>query len=120
MAFYWSSALILSGSTVFLYLLHGFISLRFGRGPSIGTGITGSLIAALLLTGLGEGPWPYVPFAWAARFTSIWTVTSSGTPLESAASETDTAILVCTAATLLAASLSCLWFQRWEGRSADN
>ncbi|AIQ50014.1 hypothetical protein R70723_32140 [Paenibacillus sp. FSL R7-0273] len=120
MAFYWSSAFILSGSTVFLYLLHGFISLRFGRGPSIGMGITGSLIAALLLTGLGEGIWPYVPFAWAARFTSIWAAASSGTPLSPALSQADTGSLLCVAATLLAAALSCLWFQRWEGRSADH
>ncbi|WP_042196505.1 lantibiotic immunity ABC transporter MutG family permease subunit [Paenibacillus camerounensis] len=120
MAFYWCSAFILSGSTVFLYLLHGFISLRFGRGPSIGIGIAGSLIAALLLTGLGEGIWPYVPFAWAARFTSIWTVTSSGAALSPAVSHTDTGSLVCAGATLLAALLSCLWFQGWEGRPADN
>lgn len=118
--FYCYSALILSGSTAFLYLLHGFISLRFGRGASIGIGIAGSLIAALLLTGLGEGLWPYVPFAWAARFISIWTVASSGTPLSSAASQADIGAFVCAAATILAVPLSFLWFQRWEGRSADN
>ncbi|WP_342563603.1 lantibiotic immunity ABC transporter MutG family permease subunit [Paenibacillus sp. FSL R7-0345] len=120
MAFYWSSALILSGSTVFLYLLHGFINLRFGRGPSIGIGIAGSLTAALLLTGLGEGIWLYVPFAWAARFISIWTAISSGAPLSPAATQADTGALVCAAATILAVPLSFLWFQRWEGRSADN
>ncbi|WP_150272857.1 lantibiotic immunity ABC transporter MutG family permease subunit [Paenibacillus tepidiphilus] len=119
MAFYWSGAGILFGSNVFLYLLHSFVSLRFGRGPSIGIGIVGSLIAALLLTGLGEGIWVYMPFAWGARLISIWTVHAAGTPLPLAVSRADTGILVCILATLAAAILSCLWFRRWEGRSAD-
>lgn len=117
--FYWSSAGILFGSNVFLYLLHSFASLRFGRGPSIGIGIVGSLIAALLLTGLGEGIWVYIPFAWGARLISIWTVHAAGTTLPLAGSQADTGIIVCIFATLAAAVLSCLWFRRWEGRSAD-
>ncbi|SEU09577.1 lantibiotic immunity ABC transporter MutG family permease subunit [Paenibacillus sp. NFR01] len=119
MAFYWSGAGILFGSSTFLYLLHSFVSLRFGRGPSIGTGIVGSLIAALLLTGLGERLWVYVPFAWGARLISIWTVHAAGTPLPLTVSQANTGITVCILATLTAAVLSCLWFRRWEGRSAD-
>jgi ABC-2 type transport system permease protein len=120
MAFYWSSAGILLGSAVFLYLLFCYISLRFGRGPSIGIGIVGSLVAALLLTGLGEGLWPYVPFAWGVRLVSIWTVHAAGTRLTLTETQADIGILVCCLATAVAAVLSFLWFQRWEGRSADD
>lgn len=120
MAFYWSGAGILFGSNVFLYLFFGFVSLRFGRGPSIGIGIVGSLVAALLLTGLGDGLWPYVPFAWGVHLVSIWTVHASGTPLPLALSQADYGITLCILATVAAAVLSFLWFQRWEGRSADN
>lgn len=119
MAFYGGSAGILFGSSVFLYLMFGFISLRFGRGPSIGIGLVGSLVAALLLTGLGEGLWPYVPFAWGARMVSIWTVHAGGTQLTIAETQADMGILVCGLATAAAAVLSCFWFRRWEGRSVD-
>lgn len=120
MVFYWKSAGILFGSTVFLYLFFSCVSLRFGRGPSIGIGIVGSLVAALLLTGLGEGIWPYVPFAWGVRLVSIWTVHASGYQLTLAVSQADSGILVCIIATIVTLALSLLWFQRWEGRSADN
>ncbi len=118
--FYWKSAAILFGSNVFLYLLFSCVSLRFGRGPSIGIGIVGSLVAALLLTGLGEGLWPYVPFAWGVRLVSVWTVHASGTQLTLAVSQADSGIIVCILATAVAAVLYGLWFQRWEGRSADH
>ncbi|UQZ35300.1 lantibiotic immunity ABC transporter MutG family permease subunit [Paenibacillus sp. PK3_47] len=118
--FYGNSALILSGSSIFLYLLHSFLSLRYGKGLSIGTGIVGSLVAALLLTGLGDGIWPFVPFAWGARFSSLWSVYTSGVTLSSSVSGLDAGIAACAAGTLLAAVLSCFWFLRWEGGSADN
>lgn len=118
--FYGISAVILSGSSIFLYLLHSFLSLRYGRGLSIGTGIAGSLVAALFLTGLGDGIWPFVPFAWASRFSSLWTVYNSGTTLPASVSGLDTGIAAGVPATILAAVLAGVWFMRWEGRSADN
>ncbi|MFD1903220.1 hypothetical protein ACFSQ7_02320 [Paenibacillus rhizoplanae] len=60
--FYGTGAVIIFGSSLFLYLLHLTVSLHFGRGASIGIGIAGSLIAALMLTGLGDAMWPYIPF----------------------------------------------------------
>ncbi|MNM32896.1 ABC-2 family transporter protein [compost metagenome] len=120
MLFYLTGAVILFGSSLPLYLLHGFTSLRFGRGASIGLGIVGSLIAALLLTGLGDGIWPYIPFGWSARFASLWTVCSSGSAASTALSGLDAGIMVWTLGTALASILSCAWFTRWEGRSTDN
>ncbi|WP_310829549.1 lantibiotic immunity ABC transporter MutG family permease subunit [Paenibacillus pedocola] len=118
--FYITGAVILFGSNVFLYLLHLTVSLRFGRGASIGAGIVGSLIAALMLTGLGDATWAYIPFAWGVRFISIWTIHASGTPLSPALPELNTGITVCMLATVTAVLLSCLWFRRWEGRSTDH
>lgn len=119
--FYWIGVLILFGSNLPLYLLHLYLSLKFGRGSSIGMGITGSLIMALMLTGLGDGIWPYVPYSWGGRFTSLWTVYASGAALPSAAdSGLYPAIAVCALAIALGFLLSCAWFHRWEGRSTDN
>ncbi|WP_310551391.1 lantibiotic immunity ABC transporter MutG family permease subunit [Paenibacillus glufosinatiresistens] len=119
MAFYWSGAGLLFGCNMFLYLLHSYISLRLGRGPSIGIGIGGSLTAALMLTGLGEGIWPYVPFAWGVRLISVWTLHWAGTSLPLRELQADAGIAGCILATLTAAVLSGFWFNRWEGRTAD-
>ncbi|WNS42339.1 lantibiotic immunity ABC transporter MutG family permease subunit [Paenibacillus sp. MMS20-IR301] len=118
--FYLTGAVILFGSSIFLYVMHLFISLRLGKGASIGAGIAGSLIAALMLTGLGDIPWPYTPFAWGTRFISLWTIHASGTILPPALPELKAGITLCTAGTILAVILSCIWFRRWEGRSSDN
>ncbi len=52
----------------FSYCFHLFLGLRFSKGITIGAGIVESLLAALLLTGLGDGIWQYIPCAWAGRF----------------------------------------------------
>ncbi|MEG1820441.1 MAG: lantibiotic immunity ABC transporter MutG family permease subunit, partial [Oscillospiraceae bacterium] len=66
--FYVKTAMLLTISVIPLYLLQYIISFVFGKGFSIGLGIVGSLVSALLLTGLGEGVWYYTPWGIAARF----------------------------------------------------
>lgn len=56
---------------IFAYCFHLFLALQFGGGISIGTGVAESLVGALLLTGLGDGIWPFVPCAWASRLTGL-------------------------------------------------
>ncbi|QOS81897.1 lantibiotic immunity ABC transporter MutG family permease subunit [Paenibacillus sp. JNUCC31] len=119
MAFYLAGAVILFGSNIFLYLLHLAISLRFGRGASIGVGIAGSLVAALMLTGLGDAIWPYIPFAWGVRFISLWTIHASDISLSDAVSGLNAGIRVCIPGTIILLFLCTTWFQRWEGRSTD-
>ncbi|ETT77104.1 putative bacteriocin ABC transporter, permease protein subunit [Paenibacillus sp. FSL R7-277] len=118
--FYLTGAVILFASNILLYLVHFAVSLRFGRGVSIGIGITGSLLAALMLTGLGDILWPYIPFAWGGRFLSLLEIQHSGLRLPRAETGLATGISICTGATIAAGLLSMLWFNKWEGRSADN
>lgn len=69
-SFYIGAAFILTGSNVFLYVLHLFLALRFNKGVTIGLGIVESLLSALFLTKLGDGIWIFIPVAWASRFTT--------------------------------------------------
>lgn len=119
-AFYLTGAAILFGGNLFLYLLHLSISLYAGKGPSIGLGIAESLVAALLLTGLGDSIWTFIPCGWGVRFTTLWTLYTTGADLASASPQIHTAIAVCLLGTALAFLLSCVWFQKWEGRRSDN
>ena len=44
----------------------------FGKSASMGLGIAGSLLAAIMLTGLGDICWQYIPWAWSVRFMDFW------------------------------------------------
>lgn len=114
---------VLFAANLFLYLLHLWISLRFGKGASISVGVAGSLVAALMLTGLGDGIWYFIPWAWGVRFSDIAVIKALTTPAPEGLlfiqSETTMGWLVAGCATLLIFALCLLWFKRWEGRSAS-
>ena len=55
-----------------LYIWQMMIAFHFGKGASIGVGILGGLVSALMLTGLGDIGWKYIPVAWTARFPSVY------------------------------------------------
>ena len=113
-----AGALLFTGS-VFIYILHLFISVKFGRGASIGLGIFESLISALAITGLGDGVWYYIPCTWSARLCDNliygWFYHA----------ETAGHIEICTCfkvlipSVIVAFALSLLWFRRFEGRKTS-
>ncbi|MGG6313664.1 lantibiotic immunity ABC transporter MutG family permease subunit [Paenibacillus macerans] len=116
LGFYVKAAGILFGSCIFLYALHLYVSLRFGKGASIGLGILGSLTAALLLTGLGDRNWIYIPYAWAARFVTLWMeYGSTGDGAIPAEPLARPGILFCISGTVAIMVLLGGWFRRWEG-----
>ena len=99
-----------------IYLIHLFVGMSFGKGASIGLGIAGSLIAALMITGLGDATWKYIPWAWGVRAMD-YTVLAWDSPQLYAQVKTDffsgMIISVCCTVCLLIASL--VWFHGWEG-----
>ena len=99
-----------------IYLIHLFVGMSFGKGASMGLGIAGSLIAALMITGLGDATWKYIPWAWGVRAMD-YTVLAWDSPKLYAQVKTDffsgMIISVCCTVCLLIASL--VWFHGWEG-----
>lgn len=118
LSFYMISILILVGSNLFEYILHLFLSLRFGKGASIGIGIVETLLSALLLTGLGDGIWQYIPCAWGVRFVSVWASFSSSKEIESI-QEFQSIGLICGFVTTFAFVILCMWFSKWEGKKSE-
>lgn len=117
---YLHAAFAIFGGNVFLYVLHLFVSFRFGRGASIGLGIFGALITALMLTGLGDQIWHWMPWAWSVRICNdmIFALrTPSAASL--AAADIQYGVSVCAAATVLAIVASLLWFWRWNGSKSN-
>ena len=108
---------VLIFSNIFLYVLHQFVSLQFGRGTSIGLGIAESLISALALTGLGDGKWYFIPCTWGARLCDylvyIWSYPAS---IPIANVEIIKGILIAGISSTIAIVASIFWFRNWEGR----
>lgn len=118
--YYIYSALILFFSSAFLYVLHYFISLKFGGMPSIGLGIFESLLAALFNTGLGDGKWEFVPCTWGMRFImnfNRFMIKSSSS--SKGLSELHLAIILCILGTVAITIITCIWFLHWEGRKSE-
>lgn len=117
---YVQTALASWGGNIFLYLLHLFVSFRFGRGASIGLGVSGTLISALMTTGLGDGIWHWVPWAWSARLCGNLIIRLQN-PSETARvlADMQPGIAVCLAVTLLSLAASLFWFQHWEGSQTN-
>lgn len=81
-------------------------------------GITEGLAAALLLTGLGDGIWCYVPCAWAARLTTCMVLQSAG--IQAFDAKCRTAVFLCAALTVCGFVLSGIWADRWEGQQSGD
>lgn len=71
---YFSSAAGLWIGSFTLYPIHFFFSMRFSKSVSVAMGTVQSVLAGLLITGLGEGVWQFVPCSWSIRLTSMFLV----------------------------------------------
>lgn len=116
--FYGKIILILFFSSVFLYFLHMICSFRFGSGASIGLGIAESLISALMLTGLGDRIWQFIPCSFSVRFSDYYVLVNSYNT-DIYMDKFKTGIFSCILMTLAIIAISAFWFYRFEGRSED-
>ncbi|BCN30802.1 lantibiotic immunity ABC transporter MutG family permease subunit [Anaeromicropila herbilytica] len=104
---------------VMLYIIHLVLSFRFGKGVSIGLGIVGSLIEALMLTGIGDKWWKIIPYSWSARFVdyiSLKQLSVSNYLLLRADFHNGILIAIVSSGVILI--LSILWFHHWDSKSS--
>ncbi|EOH97928.1 lantibiotic immunity ABC transporter MutG family permease subunit [Enterococcus pallens] len=104
-------ALVIWGCALFQYSFHTWIGLRFGRNSSFAIAAVELLLAALLLTGLGETIWFFFPCAWGIRLVPLVATSQSATKLGFAAVGIGT---------LLMLIFLFHWFQTWEGRKNED
>lgn len=105
-------------ASVFLYLLHMWIGLKFGKSANFGFAAFEFLMSALLLTGLGDTIWIFVPCAWSARITSIFLNASIEGDLSAFATPQLILSVICVV-TVFMLGLLIVWFSRWEGRKSE-
>lgn len=114
---YFIIASIIAGSSIFLYILHLFLAMCFDKGLTTWLGIVESLFAALMLTGLGDGIWMYIPPAWAARFVTLVLPKPGiyGTITGNYNQGVYTAAVICIITTTAGAVAYGIWALKWDG-----
>lgn len=118
MRFYFSAAFVLIMSNVVTYVFHWFLSLRFNKGVSIMVGILEGIVAALMVTGLGDSIWCCIPCAWAARMITYMVFDSVGIPVFDKGRSV--AAWLCAIFTVFAIILFGIWACHWEGKQTND
>lgn len=103
-----------------LYMIHLFLNLKMSKGISMCVGICESLVAALFLTGLGEGIWQFAPCSYAGRWSSYLLLYYSGRKEIAAAGLKGGNTITCLLVSAVIWILVFLWFGIYEGRQCDD
>lgn len=107
---------------IFAYAFHLFLGLRFSRGITIGVGIVESVISALMMTGLGERIWQWLPCAWAGRFSGYCVRIASDTEknVEFIIEQMKFGGAAAAGITLVGIVLLFGWFHKYEGERMED
>lgn len=118
---YWKAGILLLITIFPLYLVHLFVGMNFGKGASMGLGIAGSLVAALMITGLGDAVWKYNPWAWAVRSMDYIVLDwSQPDVFKLVCNDFTIGIVIALICSLLLFFLSMIWFCSWEGGKCND
>lgn len=114
---YFQAGLVLWGCSIFFFLFHFWLGLRLSRGVSFAFSALESLLSALMITGLGDTIWFFIPSGWGIRLVGLCT---DGT-LNSAQhlQQMQFGITVMAAGTVGMLLFFFLWAVRWEGRKSE-
>jgi len=114
---YFIAAFVIAGSSILLYILHLFLAMRFNKGVTTWLGIAESLLAAVMLTGLGDGIWIYIPAAWPPRFVTLVLPKPAtyGTMAVNYNQGLYTAVIICIITTAAGALAFGIWALKWDG-----
>lgn len=120
LVFSWRQYVILAGSlwlcSICLYIIHSFLNLVFGKTISMCVGTAQSLVAALFLTGLGEGIWTFFPCSYSGRWSGYLLLYWSDRGLSIGRPELVRDVLICAIITTVICGVVFSWFYYYEGR----
>lgn len=121
---YIKASIFLIFSCIVLYLIYLFIAFVLGLSASVTLGGAGLLLTALMATGLGDGVWKYIPWAWGIRFVDSFIVLKSSIYTQDVLTlikkEMVDGIQYMTLYTVLLFGISLWWFNKWEGRQSSD
>lgn len=119
---YLKAGLLLILTMIPIYLIQLLVGMNFGKGASMGLGIAGSLTAALMLTGLGDHCWKWIPWAWGVRAMDYTVLAWDSSKLFwQLRKDFWSGMEISVTFTLILTMVSLIWFYHWEGGNwSDN
>ena len=108
-------ALVLWGSCILLYALHLLLAFRFGRNLCIGIGVLGSLLTALMQTGLGQGLWYVIPYGISIRLTEYSFALAMNLSI-GINKEIEIAVIYSVIMTVILITVLIAWFSHYSGK----
>lgn len=119
--FYLIAAAIMFISNIPIYMIHYLVAFYFGKGASIGVGIIGSLVSALMMTGIGERIWFIVPWGYSIRLSSYFFQYEITNDLNWILQrEVKMAIISLIIVTVISIILLIIFSNYWEGQKEDS
>lgn len=119
--FYLKAWLYLIATVFPLYLIYLFVGLSFGKAACMGLGVVGSLISALMITGMGDAVWKYIPWAWSVRtmdyLVLMW---SKPDTIQLVKADFIVGIGIAILFSLVSFFTELLWFHYWEGEKNND
>lgn len=110
-------ALVLWGSSILFYVLHLLLAFQFGRNMCIGIGVLGSLLTALMQTGLGRGLWYVIPYGISIRLTE-WSFALAMNLSIGMNKEIEIAVICNVIMTVVLIAVLIAWFSHYSGKRA--
>lgn len=112
--FYFKESIIIFGSNILLYMIQYLVVFSLGKGASIGIGMIGSLISALMLTGIGDGIWRIIPWGYSMRLSYYFVLYNANilTPKD----DIIQGIFIMIIFIAIIFILQLIFSNRWEGR----
>ncbi|WP_101772241.1 lantibiotic immunity ABC transporter MutG family permease subunit [Peptostreptococcus faecalis] len=114
----YSSVLMLMINYI-IYTLIYIITYQFGKSLGIMIGVFGSILSAIMLTGLGESIWFYIPFSIVSRLPSHLIISKTNNTNYFLQPEIIKACISCIVLYFIVTILFYIWSNKWEGRYVD-
>lgn len=105
---------VIWGSNIMIYIFQYLAALRFGGNFCIAVGAAGSLLSALLQTGLGTGIWFIIPYGLGIRFSkfALKRILNLAVHIDL---EIKIGVMFCVIATSVIMGVIFFWFSRYDG-----
>lgn len=112
-------------ASLFLYGLYLIISMQFGIGLTMQITVGGTVLGALMQTGLGDKVWQFIPWAWPSRIgimpvckfeglTKFYNVNNVFLK-KSFIEEVTKGMPIAVISFLIICIIGVIWFKKWEG-----
>lgn len=103
------AALGMFAGSIPLYVIHMFLSMKWGLGGSVFVGVIGSLLS-IMFSNVDVAIWSFIPFTWGIK------ILQNIIHAETTSRGIELPIVFGISAIIL--FFSFIWFQRWEGRKS--